>query len=426
MGRRHEVIHHDQTANVQNAFRKDVCSLGNVMEELGNTFQEESEDLLVLDSKEIADPSAVEAVKKAQKIGQQQFQTFTKESLVERTKPIDDTILRNRLKLFVGSRTKAASTEKQQLTLMKSDVELFSRLYITCQTRDGNLEDFFQQENQAWPPALSDGGRLRLGSKSDILTCLDDLSPSQTKTHDATCIVLDGAAIKQMMKPAAAKTFDEYAQQVFIPYISSQLRSVSRLDLVWDDSLKGTARAKRGKDVRRHVVGKAALPGNWQNFLRIDSNKRELFSFLSKIRRSVRKTSKLSSPLGRGCSAHSYCRMSTPCGHTALKKLIVVRTVDTDVVVLAVFAITYLPAEYLWLAFGTNKSFRYMAANQIAVSLGPEMSCALPIFHALTCCDTVSSFAGHGKKTAWSTTKVTAGTDRCTIDARIWVKGDPR
>ena len=26
-------------------------------------------------------------------------------------------------------------------------------------------------------------------------------------------------------------------------------------------------------------------------------------------------------------------------------------------------------------------------------------------FHALTGCDTVSSFAGHGKKTAWSTCK---------------------
>ena len=131
-----------------------------------------------------------------------------------------------------------------------------------------------------------------------------------------------------MMKPAAAKTFDEYAQYIFIPCISSQPRSVSRVDLVWDiykdDSLKGTARAKRGTGVRSHVVGKAALPGNWQNVLRIDSNKRELFSFLSKIRRSVRKTSKLSSPLGRGCSAHSYCQISTPCRHAALKKLIVV------------------------------------------------------------------------------------------------------
>ena len=53
MGRRHEVIHHVQTANVQNAFRKDVCSLGNVMEELGNPFEEESEDLFVLNTKRL-------------------------------------------------------------------------------------------------------------------------------------------------------------------------------------------------------------------------------------------------------------------------------------------------------------------------------------------------------------------------------------
>ena len=53
------------------------------MEELGYPFEEESKDLLVLDSKEIADSLAVEAVRKAHKIGQQQqFQTFTKECLV--------------------------------------------------------------------------------------------------------------------------------------------------------------------------------------------------------------------------------------------------------------------------------------------------------------------------------------------------------
>ena len=84
----------------------------------------------------------------------------------------------------------------------------------------------------------------------------------------------------------------------------------------------------------------------------------------------------------------------------------IIRTVDTDVVVLAVFAINHLPAGCeLWLAFGTGKSFRYLTANQIAASLTPDMSCALPMFHALTGCDTLSSFAGHGKKTAWSTWK---------------------
>ena len=88
MGRQDEVFHHDQTANVQNGFMKDVCSLINVMEALANPFEEESAGLFVLDRKKIADPSTVDAVKKEHKIGQQQFQTFTKECLVDRTKPM--------------------------------------------------------------------------------------------------------------------------------------------------------------------------------------------------------------------------------------------------------------------------------------------------------------------------------------------------
>ena len=56
-------------------------------------------------------------------------------------------------------------------------------------------------------------------------------------------------------------------------------------DLVWDryikDSLKGTARAKRGKGVCRRVVAETVIPGNWQDFLHMNSNKTELFKFLS-------------------------------------------------------------------------------------------------------------------------------------------------
>lgn len=62
------------------------------------------------------------------------------------------------------------------------------------------------------------------------------------------------------------------------------------------------------------------------------------------------------------------------------------------------------PADVqLWLAFGNGKMFRYLAAHEIANALGPEKCSALPMFHALTGCDTVSSFVGHGKVTAWST-----------------------
>ena len=67
-------------------------ALFSVIEELGNPFEEESMDLIVLDTKEIAGPAAVETVRNVKKIGQELFQAFTRECRVERTKSINDAI----------------------------------------------------------------------------------------------------------------------------------------------------------------------------------------------------------------------------------------------------------------------------------------------------------------------------------------------
>ncbi len=47
-------------------------------------------------------------------------------------------------------------------------------------------------------------------------------------------------------------------------------------------SLKTDTRSKRGKGIRRRVEPQNAIPGNWQEFLRINDNKTELFSFLAR------------------------------------------------------------------------------------------------------------------------------------------------
>ncbi len=283
--RKVDTRHHDQTPAVQASFARDVNSLVSVIEELGNPFKEESQDLLVLDTKEITNPAVVNTVKSVKCIGQDQFQAFTKECLIDRTKSIHDTIHRNKLPLF-NTPVLKASKGQQQLSSLKCDIELFSRLYIGCQTRDGNLDEFFRHENQSCPPSLSTAGKLNLGTKSDMLECLEGLSEVQHRAPKVTTIVIDGAVIVQMLKPGAAKTFEEYAHQVFIPHITEKFHHVSRLDLVWDrylaDTLKATARLKRGKGVRRRVVGSAPLPSNWLSFLRVDLNKSELFCFLSK------------------------------------------------------------------------------------------------------------------------------------------------
>ena len=82
-------------------------------------------------------------------------------------------------------------------------------------------------------------------------------------------------------------------------------------------------------------------------------------------------------------------------------KKVSIRTVDTDVVAIAVAAVSEISVDELWIAFGTGHKFRYIAVHEIAQTLGPQKSVVLPVFHSITGCDTVSSFNGRGKKTAW-------------------------
>ncbi|GFO12520.1 hypothetical protein PoB_003902500 [Plakobranchus ocellatus] len=55
--------HHEHTASAQVKFSREVGALIQVFEEMGNPFMEESEDLLVLDSRDIADPAIVQTVR---------------------------------------------------------------------------------------------------------------------------------------------------------------------------------------------------------------------------------------------------------------------------------------------------------------------------------------------------------------------------
>ena len=108
--------------------------------------------------------------------------------------------------MFSTSCPRSVSKGKQQVTSLKNDLQLFSWLYKSCETKDGNLAEFFRHENQACPPALSDGESLHLGSKSDPLTCFQGISHSQSKTPVTTSVVIDGAVVVQILKLGTAKT----------------------------------------------------------------------------------------------------------------------------------------------------------------------------------------------------------------------------
>ncbi|KAK4325492.1 hypothetical protein Pmani_003942 [Petrolisthes manimaculis] len=185
-------------------------------------------------------------------------------------------------------------------------------------------------ENQACPTALSQMGKIRLGAKSHLVGCLEKL----------TTVRENAAASPPVEVPP-----------------------------------KGTAltRKKRGKGIRRRVEPSSSIPGNWQAFLRIDENKVELFAFPATTIATAETEKQIISPNHKHvlCTQPRDVTGLAPCSHEEADTRILlhvqdaviqgytkvsIRTVDTDVVVLAVAVAEHLVIEELWVAFGTAKT----------------------------------------------------------------------
>ena len=158
----------------------------------------------------------------------------------------------------------------------------------------------------------------------------------------------------------------EYSEKVLLPYIKQSIENVQRLELVRDEyipnSLKASTRQKRGTGARRRFLPSAVVPQNWQEFLRLDNNKKELFLFLSEQvvkmaieGRQIIVTNKRYSALHlrqEGINCHRVrIKKQTQDGHQS----VMIRSTDTDVVMLAVVAVTTLDLKELWVSYETGK-----------------------------------------------------------------------
>ena len=289
------------------------------------------------------------------------------------------------------------------------------------------MANLFRHENQPFPPSLSEYGRLRFSKKSDLMSVLSTSNECELPSlFDAMAI--DGAAVIHILPTTSITTFDEYADLVFLPYLSKQLEKCARLDVIWDtyvaDSIKASTRESRGKGIRRKVAGKNKVPTNWMGFLRNEKNKQELFEFLStKIADFYRSHSKeVFVTQGQRVLTNKINQEMPLCDHeeadtrvvvhvvNALKSgnsTCLVRTVDTDIVVILIGMFFHFiqlnSAVNIWVAFGTGKIFAYWHINTIYQNLGKEKSLALPFFIVLLAVTQPLAFFRKGKKLAWET-----------------------
>ena len=118
----------------------------------------------------------------------------------------------------LNSHKRQRTTSSGLVSSLKSDSNFFSRLFVASQFRDGNLNDYFSHNNQPCPPPLATRGKLKLGTKSDTVRCLEDAPEKQDDiTPSIGVLLLDGPAMLCVLKHAASGTLREYACAVGVP-----------------------------------------------------------------------------------------------------------------------------------------------------------------------------------------------------------------
>ena len=245
-------------------------------------------------------------------------------------------------------------------------------------------------------------------------------------------LIIDGAALINILQPGKdLKTFEDYYFKMLASHLTKQVNKFQaiRLDMVWDtyieDSLKQYTRQKQGTGVKRVVRSTGALPRSWKDFLRNADNKQQLFDMLavlvveqmastgavvSNVKNNVHQSVSASTLPMIVNHEEADTRMFVHLKDMTMNGItkVGIRTVDTDVVVLALAhfgGLHYLGLRELWMLFGSGKSYRNIPVHRIFGVLGIENCLALPGFHAFSGCDTISAFVGNGKRTAWQTWK---------------------
>ena len=109
---------------------------------MGNPFLETSPELLNLDLQNVMDGSVSETVRSVEALGKDQYQKYRKTVILDCTYSIHNPIKRNALSLFRRPASKPKTKQEKQISVLKDNVSLFSRLYIVAKHREGDMANF--------------------------------------------------------------------------------------------------------------------------------------------------------------------------------------------------------------------------------------------------------------------------------------------
>ena len=361
-------------------------------------------------------------------------------------KSLYDTIPRSTIKTMVNMHQKVKVKHKD--VTIDGEV-MYLRLLAVNANKKVPLKRVLSFENSPVPLSLfTDDGNMTTCAKSDFMHNLEELVPGEkiTTIQRSDVVIFNGHASIQMLgvpNTVEKVTFKNIAQR-FLAYIlhtSSTITAsntlVQQVHIVFDkytkDSIKAQTRARRGEGQGHiyHVKGDALIPQNWKQFLTHGENKANLARYYTQyITENAPELLKEGQTIfvsgGQEDQASSITcegvkEVSSLCSnqeeadtriilHAVAAaddgaQTIVVCSPDTDVLVLLVHHRQAIKTKEIFFLTGRDgrhtQLTRYIPVHTIYDTLTTEQQTILLSVYCVTGCDTVSSFFGHGKRTAF-------------------------
>lgn len=409
---------------------RDVQSVINLLRQLNtNPFKTANAVLVNIATGLSPGSGVINQIVTAPQKGAEKSMTFIRERLIQQNVAFHSNLPKTKIPPFSAVSEPTHSKKKKKEMSGKSSL---TRLIIMSKDRNFDIRELLKYETGSMPLALFDSdGSFRKTKKSDLMRILvDDYSEGQVNLVECAqskCIIIDGMVMVQSTPVKNSVTFGDYSDTV-LKRITKEGAEYSRVHVVFDvyqeSSIKGSERSRRSSTqlAAYHISHRSLkLPKNWQSFLSNIKNKNELVNFLiaswqesdipenKTLFLSAGQTWKLTSTTQTEIddlkSNHDeadtalivYAKAAFRDGYST----VVIRTVDTDVLVLATYHLNNVISDNgqcnLLMLMGMGKHKQFISVNNLVNNMPSLLLSSLLALHTISGCDTTSSLFGISK-----------------------------
>ena len=413
---------------------EDVRKVMEVVSNWTNPF-EPSEELASLSSGCVVTETIKSDLLAAKEKGTEALTTFVEDRLLSDSAGFFDPLPKLKLGTFRDAQKKTTVSKEGRAVILRADRNLFARLLVIGQSRQMDLRQLLVHAlgPLPWSLALFDGTLVKTNKAALPKLLEDGVESLQCLPAQTTAVIIDAMAMLQTLSKTPER-FSELAEMIF-KRILMQAGEARRVDFVGDQypdiSIKNMERERRSNSGQLAVAiasSQQFCPRQWKKYLSCGSNKMRLQKFLSEQWSKQEYAERIGNHVmyvthGNNCTKlvvidgrmtateetelytdqeEADTRMFLHASHASSHghQRVAIVSSNTDVEVLACHHQSAIPAE-LTLISGTRTRSRLISIPRLCEKLGPRLCRVLPSLHALTGCDTVSSFAGKGKKRAF-------------------------